>query len=462
MKKKTFTKLAYDSANDMIYGVCPNPVTTKHGVVVGGGEIVPELNFTLPTMAVNDSTIKDACKIYSDMINGVLKRCVDLHQESVIVEYETLPDFTEHPEYGTEVVKIILDAMNEYNAKYGLKAALRATPNDMREMTRPPVMRSGSKYWDGMLQLFDNCAELGADFLSIESTGGKELDDEALVEADIRRVIFALGVCSCRDMEFLWDKMVDVCDKSQMIPGGDSSCGFANTAMVLADRGFIPKTFAAVVRVATVPRALIPYERGAYGPSKDCEYAGPYIKAITGAPIAMEGKSASGAHLSAVGNIAGAVADMWSNESIQQVRLLSDMAPVVGMEQLIYDCRLMNTAAKMGKAKDLRDMLVESDAPLDVQAYVLRPDVVFDLSQKIITSDDPLIRTKIACAETVKVLQSAIEDGKVACDERDEAWLDMMADAIDEIPDTAEEFYEDIKDELDETKYRPEEYLLTK
>jgi hypothetical protein len=38
----------------------------------------------------------------------------------------------------------------------------------------------------------------------------------------------------------------------------------------------------------------------------------------------------------------------------------------------------------------------------------------------------------------------------------------MMADAIDEIPDTAEEFYEDIKDELDETKYRPEEYLLTK
>ena len=60
------------------------------------------------------------------------------------------------------------------------------------------------------------------------------------------------------------------------------------------------------------------------------------------------GGTAACAHLSPVGNIAACVADLWSNESIQNIKLLSGMAPVVSFEQLIYDCRLMNTAAAKG------------------------------------------------------------------------------------------------------------------
>jgi methanol--5-hydroxybenzimidazolylcobamide Co-methyltransferase len=105
-----------------------------------------------------------------------------------------------------------------------------------------------------------------------------------------------------------------------------------------------------------------------------------------GVPISMEGRSAAWAHLSPVGNIAQAVCDCWSNESVQNVRLLSGPAPTVSLEQLAYDCRLMNTAlAKgQGEARQLRDWLVESDAALDPQAYVLRPDVVSRLSQRIV------------------------------------------------------------------------------
>ena len=47
-----FNKLAYDSVDDFVYGSCKKPVTTKSGLIIGGGEVYPELNFTLPSMIV--------------------------------------------------------------------------------------------------------------------------------------------------------------------------------------------------------------------------------------------------------------------------------------------------------------------------------------------------------------------------------------------------------------------------
>ena len=456
---KKFDKLAINNLDDFIYGTCPNPVTTKSGMVIGGGTIYPEINFTLPGMDVNDQTIDKALGIYSNIIDGVLKRAAELYAPGVLVEFETVPDFTEHPKYGIDANRILLNGIKEAADKYGLKAALRTTPNDLREMSRPPVMRGG-KYWDTMLELYEQCAKDGSDFLSIESTGGKEINDEALVKADIRKAIFAMGVLGCRDMEYLWGNLVKLSDANGCFAAGDSACGFANTAMVLAEKGFIPHVFAAVMRVVAVPRALVAFEQGAVGPSKDCAYEGPYLKAITGSPIAMEGKSAAGAHLSPVGNIAAAVADTWSNESIQQVKLLSEMAPVVGMEQLVYDCRLMNVAKEKGQGLMMRDLLVESDAPLDVQAWVLRPDVVLKIAGELVKEQDNFLRTKLAAKLTINELRDAIKAEKVKADRRDMKWLDKMEKAVDKIPDDPEQFYAEIKPELDMDKWHPEGYGL--
>lgn len=456
---KKFDKLAINNLDDFIYGSCPNPVTTKSGMVIGGGTIYPEINFTLPGMDVNDATIDKALGIYSNIIDGVLKRAAELYAPGVLVEFETVPDFTEHPKYGIDTNRILINGIKEAADKYGLKASLRTTPNDLREMSRPPVMRGG-KYWDTMLELYEQCAKDGSDFLSIESTGGKEINDEALVKADIRKAIFAMGVLGCRDMEYLWGNLVKLSDENGCFAAGDSACGFANTAMVLAEKGFIPHVFAAVMRVVAVPRALVAFEQGAVGPSKDCAYEGPYLKAITGSPIAMEGKSAAGAHLSPIGNIAAAVADTWSNESIQQVKLLSEMAPVVGMEQLVYDCRLMNVAKEKGQGLIMRDLLTESDAPLDVQAWVLRPDVVLKIAGELVKEQDNFLKTKLAAKLTINELRDAIKAEKVKADRRDMKWLDKMEKAVDTIPDDPEQFYAEIKPELDMDKWHPEGYGL--
>ena len=130
----------------------------------------------------------------------------------------------------------------------------------------------------------------------IESTGGKEVCDDAIRFGNLRQMMFGLASLAARDMDFLWRHMVEVCKRTNIVAGGDAACAFGNTAMILADQKFIPKMFAALVRVATAPRSLVAYQVGATGPSKDCSYEGPYLKAIAGIPIAMEGRASACAH----------------------------------------------------------------------------------------------------------------------------------------------------------------------
>lgn len=180
---------------------------------------------------------------------------------------------------------------------------------------RPIETRRGmciGGYWDAMLELFEQSAAAGAEFLSIESVGGKELHDDALVNGDLRAVLFSLCVMGVRDMMFIWDHIVAITAKHGVHAAGDTACGFGNTAMVLAERKMIPRVFAAVVRAVTAVRSLVAYECGAVGPGKDCGYENPVLKAITGCPMSMEGKTAACAHLSPMGNLAAATADLWS------------------------------------------------------------------------------------------------------------------------------------------------------
>lgn len=452
-----FTKLAYESVDDFVYGVCPNPVTTKSGLVIGGGEIYPEVNFTLPAMPATDETFPEAKRIYQEIITGVMEKARQLYVPGLVVEFETLPQFTEHPEWGIEIHKILRGTMYEYEARYGIKSALRMTPNDLREMVRPPVMR-GNKYWDAMVKVFEQTSKDGADILAIESTGGKEVNDQAIVSADLRTSVYALGCLAARDMKWLWTNIVEIAGATGSIPGGDSACGFANTAMVLAEQGFIPRVYAAVMRAMVAPRALVALECGAVGPSKDCAYENVYLKAITGTPIALEGKSAACAHFSPIGNIAASVADLWSNESVQQVKLLSGFAPVVSTEQLIYDCRLMNKAAEKGHRKLMRDLLVESDGNLDPNAYVMKPENVFEIAGEIVKTQDPFIRTLNTGKKALEIIRRGVDNGELTLDQRELHWVDVLSDQLDEIPEDEAEFIAEMKDELDEDHYTPSEY----
>jgi len=435
MSKKIFTSTAYTNLNDFVYGKSIYPIRLKNGMTLGGGTVYPEINFTLPTMAITKETMPEVIRNYTEIITGICERARDLYVPGFVAEIETLPPMTENPEWGIEVTKTVVDIIKEHEAKHSIKGAVRITPNDIREGNALEHMWKG-RHWEAMLQTFEGCAKAGADFMSVESVGGKEVHDEAVMYCDISKSIFALSVLGCTDMDRLWTAIGDIADRNGNISAGDTACGFANTAMVLADKNYIPKVFAAVVRVVSAVRSLVASECGTQGPHKDCGYEGVYVKAIAGTPISMEGRTAACAHLSPVGNIAGCVADIWSNESIQNIKLLGGMAPTVSFEQLVYDCRLFNEASAQGHAILMRDLHADSDSRFDPQAYVLRPDVVLDIAQEIVKEEGHYNRSKKAAALAVEHLS------KMELNEKEEMWLETIGETISDLPSDVGEFTE--------------------
>lgn len=457
---KSYNDLAIRDLRDFVYGTSPNPVRLKNGMVIGGGTVYPELNFTLPPMEINESTMPAVRNEYRSMIDGACSRAVDLGVPGLVVEFELLPPMTMNPQWGADVTAVLREVMDRHSASSGLKSALRVTPNDIRENERPPQLHG--VLWERMLRSFELCAKAGADMLAIESTGGKEVNDDAMIAADLPAVAFALGVLGPRDMKTLWQSISNISAANKVIPSGDTACGFGNTAMVLADRKYLPKVFAAVIRVMTVARSLVAFEYGAVGPNKDCGYEGPFLKAITGCPISMEGADAACAHLSPVGNIARAVPDLWSNESVQNVKLLGGMAPTVSLEQLAYSVRLMNTASSRGpdSALNLRDCLVDSDSALDPQAYVLRPDVVLDLSAEILKETSAYARTRRSAVVTLDRLRKACATKALFMSEKEMNWLDRLSEETDALPETEEELARQVIPTLDPAKVQIGEYGL--
>ena len=233
-----YQSLAIDNPESLIFGSAPRPLATRSGMVIGGGQVYPELNFTLPAMEINAGTMPRVLEHYKEIIGGALKRAVELDAQGVVIEFETLPPMTEFPEWGLAIVRILLEGMRKFESSDGLKSVLRMTPNDNREFVRPPTMRSGY-YLDRMLQLFESSAAEGAELLSIESVGGKELHDDALVNGDIAAVIFSQCCVGVRDMKYLWSTISEIAARHGVHAAGDTACGFGNTAMVLAEQKMI-------------------------------------------------------------------------------------------------------------------------------------------------------------------------------------------------------------------------------
>ena len=456
-----YTELAIKDIDSFVYGKALHPLTTRSGMVIGGGTVYPELNFTLPPMEITAESMPEARTEYAQMIEGACARAVELHAPGMVVEFELLPPMTLEPEWGAEITRILRNTLDKYAKSDGLKSALRVTPNDIREHERPPIQRSGH-LWDKMVKSFELNSQAGADFLSIESTGGKEVHDDAIINADLPAATFALGVLASRDMAFLWDMIVDVGRRYGVVPAGDTACGFGNTAMVLAERRYIPRVWAATIRVMTVARSLVAHERGAVGPGKDCAYENPYLKAITGYPMSGEGAEATCAHLSPVGNIARVTTDLWSNESVQNVKLLGGMTPTISLEQLLYATRLMNTATGHGPqaALTLRDWFAETDVPYDPQAYVLRPDVVLKLAAEIVAEPTPYRQVRRAAITTLEALRKAYATKEFTLFGREAAWLNSLSAQADELPEDEEQMIEQILPQIDREKVRLDQYEI--
>ena len=429
-----YDSLTIPDPQDLVFGRAPLPLACGFGLELGAGAVFPEVNFTLPAIAITDATWPDILAQYREMAEGVLQRAHALHVPGIVLEFEHLPPMTSHPQWGAEITAILCQLLEQAHEATGLPCALRATIVDLRHEHRPPRLRDGP-LWETMHRSFADCARAGGHILSIESVGGKEVFDEALLRGDVRGLVLALGVLAPRDMAWLWQRIAEIAGAvSGAIAGGDSACGFANTAMQLAGQRLLPEVLAAVVRAMSAPRSLVAFENGAVGPSKDCAYEGPVIKAITGRTISMEGKSATCAHFSPLGNVAAAACDLWSNESVQNVRLLSGSAPQAFAESLIYDCRLMNEALRRGQERWLRDLLVDSDQYQSPQALVISPEASVAIAKAIVAAPTDYHRCIAAAQTAAGLIRGAVAQGKLRLSPVETRWLGRIESGLAALP----------------------------
>ena len=188
-----FSKLAISRPADLIYGVAPRPVSCGFDLTIGDDNVYPEVNFTLPTISIEASTWSKIVGHYEQMAADIVRRSLSLKVPGLVLEFELLPAMTEEPEWGAEITAILHRHLKEAHEKSGLRCALRVTPTDMRDKQKPPVLREGVP-WENVRRSFELTIEAGADIVSIESVGGKEVHDEGLMYGDLRAIVFALGV----------------------------------------------------------------------------------------------------------------------------------------------------------------------------------------------------------------------------------------------------------------------------
>jgi methanol--5-hydroxybenzimidazolylcobamide Co-methyltransferase len=400
---KQSSEMAYGSAGEMIFGTAINPVETRRGLTIGGGQVIPEL---VPhPRSGSEKTIKTLLREFERANGDAMERCVALGHPRVVIENEHVFQMTHDPEWGGRIAAQTALQMDEYKEKYGLEAAYRSTIADIRKPDMVHMRDSDRAH--KILESFDACAPY-ADMVAIESMGGKEIFDHAIIRNDITGLLFGQAVLGGLDMEWLWSRIVEVARKHDCIASGDTDCARANTAMFMAG-GFlskdIPHTLAALSRAISAGRSLVAYECGATGPGKDCGYENPIIKAITGTPISTEGKSCACAHSDLCGNVMAAVCDLWSNEAVEYGTLFGGTTPAVFMEILGYDAALMNTSIALGYQKELQACLVNSDRYRDPQSFILCPDNAWAIGKAVVDNHGSLYgrarAAAIRCGELI-------------------------------------------------------------
>ena len=138
------------------------------------------------------------------------------------------------------------------------------------------------------------------------------------------------------------------------------------------------------------------------------------------------------------------------------------MAPTCYVEQLIYDCRLMNEALADGRDAALlyRKWMVSSDASRDPQAYVLTPDSSIAIAQAIVNAPDAYDAGKAAALTALRLLRDAHRDGALKILPREVPYLDRLQHTVEALPANEPEFVDEMMAEVDTTKFVAGDYEI--
>jgi methanol--5-hydroxybenzimidazolylcobamide Co-methyltransferase len=404
--------------------------------------------------------MKTLLREYEKANGDALERMVIVGHPTLQIENEHVYQMTHNPKWGGEIAAQTAKQMDDYLDKYGLKASYRSTPADLRKPDMHDMRQSD--YTHEVLESFKECSKY-ADVVSIESMGGKEIFDHAIIRNDIAGILFGIGVLGAIDMEWMWNQIVEIAKGNNCIPGGDTNCSEANTAMFMAGgmtSKDVPHVMAALARAIAASRTLVAYECGATGPTKDCAYEDPIIKAMAGVPISTEGKTSACAHSDLAGNLIGAVCDLWSNEAVEYHDMFGATTTSVFAEILGYDCAMFNTAIELGYQEQLKEILVNSDMYRDSHSLIVAPNNAWEIGNAIVSNREKSNYAS-ARAGAIKAGQIILGDAKMKLTALEKKALDAAMKDLEALPDAEGDFIQQCLDKYKDVKgFNPASYGL--
>ncbi len=446
MSVTRYTKMAYDCADDMVFGQAKHPVSYGFGLKIGAGRVIPEINY-----APRPGTEKDPEKLrreYVDYISkDILNRAITAGFPDVQLETEWVSQMNQE-KLCVPVVAGQKAICEKFHEEYGLNCGTRQTIPDQREADNGlrPGMDSLHAYPEKMFQCAEFACENGADNLSIESVGGKELSDYAVTNGDIVAFLFGVGYLGSIDMTYIWQEFANIAKKNRCIAGGDTNCAGANTSMFMAG-GFldndVQKTFSAVTRAIASARTLAAWECGASGPDKDCGYEGIICKAIAGKPAAQEGKNCQCAHCDLQGNLIAQCCDLWSNESVEYHPEFGGSSVQCWFGSLGYECALMNTATQLKQEKTLRDLYMYTDRTRGPEGYVLAYDHAYEIGQAIAANGNDLyLRSRAAGLKAAEIIINGYKTKELGLTNKQLDVINDIHKKISALPEDTDKFVE--------------------
>ena len=467
MANMKFKKMEYSSADEMVFGEAKYPLSYGLGLKVGAGSVVPEINFA--PRPGTEKTPESLTKEYVEYITkDIMERAVTLGFPAIQLENEWIAQMGENPsKMAKPIVAGQKELMQKFHEEYGIACAIRHTVADPRlhEEGLRFGMDKKRDYPEKIIEGFEVAAANGADVLAIESVGGKEIADYAVVRQDIRGWLFGIGYLGSLDMEWLWPQIVEVAKKHNVVPGGDTNCAGANTSMFMAG-GYldkdIPRTFSAVTRAIASARSLVAWEAGASGPDKDCGYEGPILKSIAGKPCAQEGKGAQCAHADLMGNLIAQVCDLWSNESVEYHPEFGGSSVQCWLSVIGYEASLMNAAKQLKQDKVLRDVYVASDRFRSPEAFILAFDNAYKIGQAIVeVGDNYYLRAKAAGLKAAELIQESNKQGKLQLSAQERDTLEKILTDLRALPDEEGKFVDwALKEYANVPAFNPKNYEL--
>ena len=440
MAAKRFTKMENKSADDLVFGKAANPVEYGFGVKLGVGEVVP--NIKVAPAEGSETSVEGMVATCKNIAFSACDRAAAVGLPTVQIEQEHVAQQTKSREISAKTTAVQIEQLEELHDKYGTKTSLMSTIADIREEDMGGLR--GSDFDVMMDESFEACAENGTSILCVETIGGKVVSDYGISRGDIRAILYGIGLLGSIDMEYMWTKISDIASHHDCVPGGDTDCAQANTAMFLGG-GLTSKnvshTLAAVARAISGARSLVAVECGAVGPLKDCGYENPIVKAIGGVPICAEGKNATCAHSDLMGNLACAVVDCWSNESVYNREEMGGPTPGVWLQSLGYECALMNTATQIGTNKQLRDTYALADKYRDPQGVILAYDNAYKIGEAITAEgEDIYLRSRAAAIRAMELINEAVDEKRILLTRFERDTLDSTMKTYEQLPDDKDKF----------------------